>query len=120
MATPLDPTLPWPLGVSDFEDQFGRPVDITALGRTRTQLLVGLDDTWRPTGNDGATPSMNRIDGMRMLRDDWIPKGIRVEYEELEGVAHEETDVIHRVQAFMLRGLRCVYDERPIIAQERL
>lgn len=49
---------------------------------------------------------MNRIDTMRMLRDDWRDKGIQVEYQELEGVKHEETEVIEYVQAFMLRGLR--------------
>lgn len=69
-------------------------------------MLIGLDDTWRPTADDGSTPKMNRIDGMRMLRDDWKSRGIQVEYEEIPGVAHEETDVIHLVQPFMVRGLR--------------
>ena len=49
---------------------------------------------------------MNRIDTMRMLREDWKANGIQVEYEELEGVKHEETEVIEHVQAFMVKGLR--------------
>lgn len=67
---------------------------------------MGTEDKWRPTANDGTTPTMNRIDTMRMLRDDWKDNGIQVEYEELEGVKHEETEVIEHVQAFMVKGLR--------------
>lgn len=87
-------------------DQFSQPINLKNLQRTSTQLLVGTEDKWRPTSNDGTTPSMNRIDTMRMLKEDWRSKGIQVEYEELEGVEHEETQVIHHVQAFMVKGLR--------------
>lgn len=105
-ATPLDPSLPWPFGIADVPDQFAQSINLKELRRTSTQLLVGTQDTWRPTSNDGTTPSMNRIDAMRMLREDWEGNGIQVEYEELEGVKHEETEVIEYVQAFMVKGLR--------------
>jgi hypothetical protein len=48
---------------------------------------------------------MNRIDTMRMLRDDWRGKGLEVEYEEAEGVGHEEKDVLDHVQGFVLKHL---------------
>jgi hypothetical protein len=49
---------------------------------------------------------MNRIETMRMLRDDWRANGLSVEYEEIEGAGHEETGVLDRVQAFVLDQLR--------------
>jgi hypothetical protein len=48
---------------------------------------------------------MNRIDTMRMLRDDWRSNGLEVEYEEVEGVGHEEKDVLEHVQGFVLKHL---------------
>ena len=57
-------------------------------------MIVGLEDKWRPVANDGTTPKMNRIDTRRMLRDDWRRNGLQVEYEELDGVGHEEMDVL--------------------------
>ena len=48
---------------------------------------------------------MNRIDTMRMLRDDWRANGLEVEYEEVGGVGHEERDVLEQVQAFVLKHL---------------
>jgi hypothetical protein len=42
---------------------------------------------------------------MRMLRDDWRGKGLEVEYEEVEGVGHEEKDVLGQVQGFVLKHL---------------
>jgi hypothetical protein len=45
---------------------------------------------------------MNRIDTM----DDWRASGLQVEYEEVEGVAHEETDVLTQVQGFVEKHLR--------------
>lgn len=107
-ATPLDPSLPWPFGIADVTNQFSQPINLKDLQRTSTQLLVGTEDKWRPTSNDGSTPTMNRIDTMRMLREDWRANGIQVEYQELEGVKHEETEVIEHVHAFMVKGLRCV------------
>jgi len=69
-------------------------------------MIVGLEDKWRPVANDGTTPKMNRIDTMRMLRDDWRRNGLQVEYEELDGVGHEEMDVLEQVQGFVSRRLR--------------
>lgn len=69
-------------------------------------MVVGLEDKWRPVSNDGSTPKMNRIDTMRMLRDDWRSNGLKVEYEEVDGVSHEETGVINLVQSFILEGVR--------------
>lgn len=105
-ATPLDPTQKWPLGIADFATQFSQTIHLKDLQRTSTQLLVGTEDKWRPVSDDGTTPKMNRIDAIRMLRDDWVSKGIQVEYEEIEGAGHEETEVIHRVQSFMAEALR--------------
>jgi len=48
---------------------------------------------------------MNRIDTMRMLRDDWRANGLDVEYEEVDGVGHEERDVLQQVQGFVLKHL---------------
>jgi hypothetical protein len=48
---------------------------------------------------------MNRIDTMRMLRDDWRVNGLEVDYEEVEGVGHEEKAVLQQVQAFVLKYL---------------
>lgn len=49
---------------------------------------------------------MNRIETMRMLRDDWRSNGLMVEYEEIEGVGHEEVDVLGQVQVFVVSQLR--------------
>ena len=48
---------------------------------------------------------MNRIDTMRMMRDDWRANGLVVEYEEVDGVGHEERDVLQQVQGFVLKHL---------------
>jgi len=45
---------------------------------------------------------------MRMLRDDWRSNGLEVEYDEVEGVGHEEVDVLGQVQAFVVSQLRYV------------
>jgi len=104
-ATPLLPH-PWPQGTSDTSSVFNQEINVDALKDIPTHLIVGLEDTWRPVANDGSTPKMNRIDTMRMLRDDWTSKGLRVEYEEIEGVGHEETGVMDRVQEFVMNQLR--------------
>lgn len=83
----------------------GQEIDISSLGGTPTHLIVGLEDKWRPVANDGSTPKMNRIDTMRMLRDDWRANGLEVEYEEVEGVGHEEKNVLQQVQVFVLKHL---------------
>jgi hypothetical protein len=43
---------------------------------------------------------------MRMLRDDWRANGLDVEYEEVDGVAHDEVGVLKEVHEFVLKNLR--------------
>lgn len=106
-ATPLSSSSAWPGGISDISTVFdGAEIDVPTLKRTPTHLIVGLEDKWRPVANDGSTPKMNRIETMRMLRDDWRSNGLEVEYEEIEGVGHEEVDVLEQVQAFVVGQLR--------------
>jgi len=108
-ATPLSSSSAWPAGISDISTVFdGAEIDIPTLKRTPTHLIVGLEDKWRPVANDGSTPKMNRIETMRMLRDDWRSNGLEVEYDEVEGVGHEEVDVLGQVQAFVVGQLRYV------------
>lgn len=49
---------------------------------------------------------MNRIDTMRVLRDEWRSNGLEVEYEEVEGVGHEEVNVLKQVQGFVQKHLK--------------
>jgi hypothetical protein len=81
-------------------------VDVSSLRSIPTHLVVGLEDKWKPVANDGSVPKINRIETMRMLRDDWRGNGLEVEYDEIEGVAHAETGVMDVVQGFILRHLR--------------
>jgi hypothetical protein len=105
-ATPISSCLPWPRGISDTQRYFDMNVDVSSLRSIPTHLVVGLEDKWKPVANDGSVPKINRIETMRMLRDDWRGNGLEVEYDEIEGVAHAETGVMDVVQGFILRHLR--------------
>lgn len=107
--TRLDATQPWWLGTRDFEQRFGRAVDVEALRRVPVLMVVGEEDveTWeidnRGEANwmDGAElTGATRVERLRTLERDFLAHGIDVRFELVPGVAHRGSLVLPAVREF--------------------
>jgi poly(3-hydroxybutyrate) depolymerase len=108
-VTQLDDSLPWWLGTRDFEQRFGRPVDLDALRRVPVLMVVGDQDveTWEidnpgePNWMDGAEQAgETRIDRLRTLGRNFTAHGIDVRFVLVPGVAHRGSLTLPPVRDF--------------------
>lgn len=99
VVTLCDPALPWPAGVGDLEQTFGRPFDAAAVARVPANLIVGDEDTatWEISvapGHRVYIPEVNaegvtRIVRLQALADSLRRNGNEVTVDLVPGVAHE-------------------------------
>jgi poly(3-hydroxybutyrate) depolymerase len=118
--TRLDDTQPWWLGTKDFEQRFGRAVDVEALRRVPVLMVVGDQDveTWEitnrgePNWMDGAElTGATRVERLRTLERDFRAHGIDVRFELVPGVAHRGSAVLPPVQEFFAELIKARRDK---------
>ncbi len=102
-------------GVRDFEDVWGRPIDLAAMRRVPVHMVIGGDDTetweiaippssrfWRP---DGEIAGGNRLQRLEALKTSFQKNDIAVRHDIVPGVAHRFSGVIPAVEAFFATAL---------------
>ena len=107
--TRLDDSLPWWLGTQDFEQHFGRPIDLDALRRVPVLMVVGDQDvdTWE-INNPGESNWLDgveqtgktRVDRLRTLKRNFVSHGIDVRFALVPGVAHRGSLTLPPVRDF--------------------
>lgn len=103
------------VGVRDFEEKFGKKIDLEAMRRVAVQLVIGGDDleTWEITikpedpwwmpGADLAGANSN--DRIRSLKASFEKHGIGVRLDVVPGVTHDDRDLISHVKEFFAKVL---------------
>jgi predicted esterase len=108
IVTYLEPTKPWPLGISHAEELFGAPIRLDDIRKVPVQLIVGSEDLENMKVNENSPYwvkgidlyGITRVDKLRALRDNFEREGIVVQYEEVPGVKHEGEKIVKNVAAF--------------------
>ena len=104
------------VGTKNWQEQFGKPLDIESLKQVSIQMVVGaLDkDTWEIT-HDESSPlwmegannaGITRIDRLNTLKQNFQSNGLNVTLVEVAGVAHDATRVAGHVKRFFHECLR--------------
>lgn len=110
VVTLLDPSRDWWVGLRDFEQVFGKPLDLDAIRRVPVQMVIGGADTetweitirptsalWRPDANHAGA---NRNDRMHSLKASFAAHGIAVRHDIIPGVAHDDRPMLGVVKDF--------------------
>jgi poly(3-hydroxybutyrate) depolymerase len=113
--TQLDDAQPWWLGTMDFEERFGRPVDLAALRRVPVLMVIGDADveTWE-INNPGERNWMDgtektgttRIERLRTLEQNFRDHGLSVRFETVPGIAHRGSPLLPVVEDFLAGLIR--------------
>jgi pimeloyl-ACP methyl ester carboxylesterase len=104
------------VGLRNFEELFGKPLDLSAMRRVPVQLVIGAEDkeTWeiRPTPDDswwmpGAErlAEANRLERMAALRESLEAHGIQCVQDVVSGVGHDGRAMLEPVQLWMAAQL---------------
>lgn len=105
-----DPTMRWPDGLAGAAKLFGTAPDLAALAGVPLQLVVGAEDTQiSPTAGpvrDGTVQVRNRIENVRLLRDELVGAGVAAELSIVPGAGHDALRVMPSVHDFLGRQLR--------------
>lgn len=107
--TLLDDAHDFWVGTRDFSQRFGKEIDLEALRRVPSQLLVGGDDTVEFTYPPGYTHHVegmealgrNRIERNATLFRNWQDHGLPVQREVVPGVAHVGLNMVPKVEQFL-------------------
>jgi len=110
VVTLLDREQDFWVGVRDWQDRFGKPLDLAAIRRVPVQMLIGGDDTetweialtpdddwWMPGAEIAGA---DRQDRMRALKASFERHGIEVRHDVVRGVAHDDREMLDRVKDF--------------------
>ncbi|MEJ8574182.1 alpha/beta hydrolase [Microbaculum marinum] len=104
------------VGVRNFEEVFGKPIDLDAVRRVPVQMVIGGNDreTWEITitpkdawwmpGADAAGP--DRISRMQALKESFERHGVRVRHDIVPGFAHDDRGLIGNVKDFFESALQ--------------
>jgi pimeloyl-ACP methyl ester carboxylesterase len=113
-VTLLDDTQDFWLGTRDIAARFGRAIDMAALRRVRSALLVGQEDVEAfvyPPEFAAHVAGMkklgrNRVERNATLHRNWRDHGLPTERLIVPGIAHEGLRAVPSVEAFLERGHR--------------
>ena len=94
--TLLDHSLPWPKGLSGFEEVFGRLPDIQKLRRVKVQMIVGGDDDFLYNPDSELT----RMQLVRKLQKNFQDNAIETVFTVMPGVAHQGLKILPGVMDF--------------------
>ena len=122
IVTLLDFNRDWWVGVRDFEETFGKPLDLEAIRNVAVQMVIGSEDTetweitlkpsdqrWMPGADAQGT---NRLERMEALKRSFEANGVAVRHDVVPGVGHDGFKLIDTVESFFADSL-CA--ERPTI-----
>jgi len=107
-VTLLDEGASWYVGTKDIS------IDIKKMQEVKVLMVVGKKDTETWMIDDEKAPywvqdfqnaGLNRIERLRALKKSYQKEKIHVEYQELEGIAHEGMKVIPTVKKFFKEHL---------------
>lgn len=111
IVTLLDTDHDFWVGVRNFDEVFGKPLDIGAIRRVAVQMIVGGDDTdtWEITVKPGSPLWMpgadlagaNRQDRLKSLKASFENHGIAVRHDTVPGVAHRRDGLMPAVEDFL-------------------
>lgn len=111
-VTYLDPEEDWYSGIRDFEEQFGKPLDLEALKKPKILLFVGGDDTESVDMSEDASGSdvadkfgKNRLERLESLHRNYLDYGLDAAFEIVPGVSHEEDKVTAFAAAYFKKVL---------------
>ena len=111
-VTYLDPEEGWYSGIKDFEEQFGKPLDLEGLKDPKILLFVGGDDTESidMSGDESGSAAAdkfgsNRLERMEALYRNYKDYGMDVTFEIVPGVAHEEEKVTAVAAGFFAQAI---------------
>jgi len=106
-ATYLDPSEDWYAGIRDFEEQFGKPLDMDSLKKVPVLLLVGAEDTEVVDYSKDATfteasqkHGQTRVKKTRALLQNYLEYGLNARLEEIPGIGHEGLKMIPQATSF--------------------
>ncbi|MGV6873217.1 alpha/beta hydrolase [Pseudochelatococcus sp. B33] len=115
-VTLLDPERDWWVGVRDVETIFGRKLDLEAMARVPTQMIVGAADieTWEITHQEGKRhwmPGANdagrtRPERLQSLRASFEKAGISVQFDLIANMAHDGMAAVAPATEFLAQQLR--------------
>jgi pimeloyl-ACP methyl ester carboxylesterase len=116
VVTLLDADHDFWVGVRNFEQVFGKRLDVEAMRRVPAHMVIGADDsdTWEITIPRGSSWWMegadlagrDRRDRMRALKASFEKAGIAVRQDSVPGVAHRVEPMIPAVEDFLAEMLR--------------
>ncbi|WP_158735661.1 alpha/beta hydrolase [Alteribacillus sp. YIM 98480] len=118
MITYLDQTRPWHVGTKNFEEVFGKRLDLQKIKKVPVHMVVGSEDTetWEINIKDGPfwidgidRYGATRIDRLKGLKENYAEEGIEVSFDLVPGAAHEGFKLIDAVKTF--------FKERIVIPQ---
>jgi poly(3-hydroxybutyrate) depolymerase len=117
-VTLLDFNQDWWVGVRDFADRFGRPLNLDALKALPVHMVAGKADleTWEITHQPGGKFFMpgaidagrNRPERLETLRKSFEAQGVQVHLDLVDNVPHNGLACVDKVQDFFAGTLRRV------------
>jgi poly(3-hydroxybutyrate) depolymerase len=115
-VTLIDPEQGWWVGIKDFAERFGKPLNLDALRGVPVQMIAGKADieTWEITHREGGKffmPGANdagrtRPERLDTLRRSFEAAGVKVAFDLLDNVPHDGLACVEHVQDFLARVLR--------------
>lgn len=106
-ATFLDANENWYNGIGDFEEQFGKALNMEELRKVPVLLLIGADDIEIVDYTNDAKFSKsaskhgkNRVERMESLLKNYLDNGLDARMEKVPGIAHEGLKLVPNVITF--------------------
>jgi poly(3-hydroxybutyrate) depolymerase len=119
-VTLLDFDQDWWVGVRDFEQKFGKPLNLDALKALPVHLVVGKADldTWEITHREGGKFYMagandagrTRPERLESLRKSFEASGVDATLDLVDNVPHNGLACVDKVQDFFAAALRALRD----------
>lgn len=107
IITRIDPERDYWIGTRNWENIFGRPIDLDALRRVPVKILVGELDTkilgfgpFSPSPDDIRRLGRTRIERSALLAEDFRALGVTVDREILAGVGHDGLKSVPATERF--------------------
>ncbi|KAJ5184240.1 hypothetical protein N7492_001856 [Penicillium capsulatum] len=103
-----DTTRPWPEGVKDLEQVFGRQIAWQQLSKVPTMFIVGDADTdtrYATARGRALDPSIEngRLGATTCLEESWRAQGARCHLHVVPGVSHQEHELLRPVADFFIK-----------------
>ncbi|HSV51699.1 MAG TPA: alpha/beta hydrolase [Burkholderiaceae bacterium] len=121
-VTLLDFKQDWWVGVRDFEQKFGKALNVAALKALPVHMVVGKADTetWEITHREGGKfymagandAGLTRPERLETLRQSFANAGIDVQLDLVDNVPHNGLACVGKVQDFFAAVLSGMRDQR--------